>query len=178
MDATTWACVAPGGVRGRLLTAAEYGDLQAHGIAIVFNWETTAGRMLGGYSAGNTDAAIADQVARALGHPADRPVYFSCDFDAAPGDQAVIGSYLTRVAAVIGSDRTGVYGSYCDATWRPRPGDGLILVCRSPFSSPRQQHAACQPDPRPGGAKVVSRCVGRRLGKEWRWTMVMVALPR
>jgi hypothetical protein len=100
------------GLPGKLLTTAEYADLQAHGIAIVLNWETTAGRMLEGYSAGNTDAGIADQVARALGHPADRPVYFSCDFDAAPSDQAAIDSYLMGVAAVLGSDRTGVYGSY------------------------------------------------------------------
>ena len=100
------------GLPGKLLTTSEYADLQAHGIAIVLNWETTADRMLGGYSAGSTDAGIADQVARALGHPADRPVYFSCDFDAAPSDQAAIDSYLTGVAAVLGVDRTGVYGSY------------------------------------------------------------------
>ena len=96
----------------KLVTAAEYDDLQAQGIAIVVTWETTPTRMLGGYSAGSDDALIADQTALALGHPGDRPVYFSCDFDAAPTDQAAIDSYLTGVADVISLDRTGVYGSY------------------------------------------------------------------
>lgn len=100
------------GLPGKLLTVAEYADLQAHGIAIVANWETTANRMKAGYDAGNTDARRADAVLRSLGHPADRPVYFSADFDATPGDQVAIDAYLNGVADVISHNRTGVYGSY------------------------------------------------------------------
>lgn len=103
-----------GGARlpGKLLTAAEYADLQAHTIAIVANWETTANRMKAGYDAGRNDARRADAALRRLGHPAGRPVYFSADFDATPSDQVAIDSYLNGVSDVIGQDRTGVYGSY------------------------------------------------------------------
>ncbi len=97
---------------GKLLTTAEYADLQAHGVAVAANWETTADRMKARYDAGNADARRADAVIRSIGHPADRPVYFSADFDATPADQVAIDSYLNGVADVIGHDRTGVYGSF------------------------------------------------------------------
>jgi hypothetical protein len=97
---------------GKLLTVGEYADLQAHQVAVVVTWETTSDRMLDGYTTGSDDAGLAEETARAVGHPADRPIYFSCDFDAAPSDQAAIDEYLAGAADVIGSERTGVYGSY------------------------------------------------------------------
>jgi glycoside hydrolase-like protein/putative peptidoglycan binding protein len=100
------------GLPGKLLTLLEYADLQSRGIAVVVNWETTADRMRAGYSAGVSDAQSADMVVHTLRHPADRPIYFSADWDATPADQAEIDDYLRGVASVIGTPRTGVYGGY------------------------------------------------------------------
>jgi hypothetical protein len=106
--------LSPGGpsLPGKLLTQPEYADLMAHGVAVVVNWETTADRMKAGRAAGVADAQMADVVARGVGHPADRPIYFSADFDATPDDQVAIDAYLRGAATVIGLGRVGVYGSY------------------------------------------------------------------
>lgn len=100
------------GLPGKLLTPVEYRDLQSSGISIVVNFETTADRMLAGFDAGVQDASGADTVVRALGHPSDRPIYFSADFDATPAQQAEIDDYLRGCASVIGASRVGVYGGY------------------------------------------------------------------
>ncbi|GIG67870.1 glycoside hydrolase domain-containing protein [Phytomonospora endophytica] len=44
--------------------------------------------------------------------PAERPIYFSVDFDASSGQRAVIDSYIDDVASAIGRARTGAYGGY------------------------------------------------------------------
>jgi hypothetical protein len=100
------------GLPGKLLTPGEFTALQAAGIAVVVNWETTADRMRAGHDAGIADAESADTTATFLGVPSDRPIYFSADWDAAPVDQAAIDAYLTGAASVIGARRVGVYGSY------------------------------------------------------------------
>jgi hypothetical protein len=100
------------GLPGKLLTSSEYADLMAHEVMVAVNWETTADRMLDGYGAGSDDAKTADQTLRAVGHPADLPIYFSADFDAAPGQQVAIDAYLNGAANIIGRDRVGVYGGY------------------------------------------------------------------
>jgi Domain of unknown function (DUF1906) len=100
------------GLPGKLLTNFEYADLMAHGVMVAVNWETTADRMLAGYGAGSDDAKAADQALRAVGHPADLPIYFSADFDANPGQQAAIDAYLNGAANIVGRDRVGVYGGY------------------------------------------------------------------
>jgi hypothetical protein len=68
--------------------------------------------MLGGHDAGRADATAAAAVAKSIGVPDTRPIFFSADWDASPAQQAVIDAYLTGVASVIGLARTGVYGSY------------------------------------------------------------------
>jgi hypothetical protein len=68
--------------------------------------------MLGGYAAGVSDAQKASAVCASLGHPTDRPIYFSADFDASPSQQGTIDAYLSGVASVIGLARTGIYGGY------------------------------------------------------------------
>lgn len=97
---------------GKLLTLAEYADLQRNGISVAVNFETTADRMKAGYTAGVSDAHAADAMARAVGHPPDRPIFFSADWDATPADQAEIDDYLRGCASVIGIDRVGIYGGY------------------------------------------------------------------
>jgi peptidoglycan hydrolase-like protein with peptidoglycan-binding domain len=83
----------------------------AAGLAVVAVWETTATRMLAGHPAGAADAAEADGRLAALGM-AGAPVYFACDFDAAPGHQAAISAYLDGAASVVGLGRTGIYSGY------------------------------------------------------------------
>jgi hypothetical protein len=97
---------------GKLLTVEEYTALTGAGVAVVANWETDATRMLGGFAAGVSDAAAATATLIQVGHPLDRPVYFSADWDATPSDQVAIDAYLGGVASVLGLARTGVYGGY------------------------------------------------------------------
>jgi glycoside hydrolase-like protein/putative peptidoglycan binding protein len=97
---------------GKLLTADEYADLQRAGVAVCCNWETSATRMLGGRVAGRADAQTASGVCQTLGHPNDRPIYFSADWDVAPGQQGAVDDYLRGAAEVIGLARAGVYGGY------------------------------------------------------------------
>ncbi|MEC3917059.1 DUF1906 domain-containing protein [Nocardia sp. CDC160] len=97
---------------GKLLTPAEADDLRAHGISIVSNWETTAARMLDGYGAGVTDAHAALAQVLRCGGRADRPVYFSADFDATPQQQVPIDAYLDGAASVLGRANVGIYGGY------------------------------------------------------------------
>jgi hypothetical protein len=101
------------GLPGKLLTAAEYTDLQRAGVAVCCNWETSATRMLGGYAAGASDAQSAAAVCGSLGHPMDRPIYFSADWDASPAQQTAIDAYLDGAASKLGGPaRVGVYGGY------------------------------------------------------------------
>lgn len=96
----------------KLLTAAEAKADSAAGIAIVSNYEWTGTTALGGYNAGVYDARIAAQQHTACGGPADRPIYFSIDWDAQPGQMPVIIDYFHGVASIVSLDRTGAYGSY------------------------------------------------------------------
>lgn len=100
------------GLPGKLLTPGEFADLQAHGISVVLNWETTADRMLGGYAVGVADAGEALITARTLGVPDNRPIFFSADWDATLAQQTQIDAYLQGCAAVIGIARVGIYGGY------------------------------------------------------------------
>jgi hypothetical protein len=97
---------------GKNLTAGEAQGLTAGGVDIVSNWEWGAQDALDGYNKGRQEAQDALNQATAAGMPADRPIYFSVDFDASPGQQAAINDYFDGVASVLGVDRTGVYGGY------------------------------------------------------------------
>lgn len=100
------------GLPGKLLTPDEADRLRAAGVDIVANWETTADRMLGGYAAGQYDAAVALAQAQACGMSGDRPIYFSADWDAYESQQGVINDYLRGAAEVIGVENVGIYGGY------------------------------------------------------------------
>lgn len=100
------------GLPGKLLVPSEVADLQANGIDIVSNWETTGTTALGGYSAGVSDAQAAWQMHTSLGGPTSRPIYFSLDWDEAPDQDAAVFAYFQGVASVIGLQNTGVYGGY------------------------------------------------------------------
>jgi hypothetical protein len=93
------------------LTAAEVTALRAAGLEIVANVEESAGGYRGA-AAGTAWATAGDAFFRALGMGADRPIYFSVDWDAQPSDWADIDAALTASGAVLGFERVGVYGSY------------------------------------------------------------------
>lgn len=94
------------------LTPAEAKALISAGISIVCNWEDTANEALEGYATGVTSARQAAKLAQTCGQPDSRPIYFSVDFDATPGNQAAINDYFDGVASVIGRGRCGAYGGY------------------------------------------------------------------
>ena len=100
------------GTHGKILFEGEANALLAAGVDIVSNWEYAADDALGGYNAGVNDAKVAEGQAAAAGAPAARPIYFSVDFDATPGQQAPINDYMDGVASVLGRTRTGAYGGY------------------------------------------------------------------
>jgi hypothetical protein len=97
---------------GKNLTRSEAEKLSDAGLWIVVVWETTAKRALSGRSGGKADAEDAARMARALGMPADRPIYFAVDWDATASDQAAINAYLDGAASVIGRARVGIYAGY------------------------------------------------------------------
>jgi hypothetical protein len=97
---------------GKNLSKSEADALIAAGLDIVSNWEDGAQDALSGYNLGVADAQAAEQQFAADGAPAGRPIYFSVDFDATPGDQTAINAYFDGVASVIGLARTGAYGGY------------------------------------------------------------------
>lgn len=99
------------GSDGKQLTAGELAALRAAGLDVVANAEGSAG----GYNDADTGrswAASAEGAFRGLGMPADRPIYFSADWDASASDMAGIDAALRGSAAVIGAARVGIYGSY------------------------------------------------------------------
>jgi uncharacterized protein (TIGR03382 family) len=97
---------------GKNLTRDEANALIAAGVEIVSNWENSAGDALDGFDAGAQYARDAEAQAAANGMPPTRPIYFSVDFDASPGQQAALNDYFDGVASVIGRERTGAYGGY------------------------------------------------------------------
>lgn len=97
---------------GKGLTVAEIDDYHAHGIAICFVFETTAGRPLGGRTNGLQDAALALAGAQSIGWPDTRPIYFAMDEDINSTQYPLIDAYLTACAEVLGPRRVGIYGEF------------------------------------------------------------------
>lgn len=94
---------------GKNLSSTEAQDLISHGIDIVLVWETTADRAKEGTAAGRKDAQEAHALAISCGMPANALIYFAVDFDATG---AQVDTYFAGIKAVLGVDRTGVYGGY------------------------------------------------------------------
>lgn len=97
---------------GKNLSPTEAENLASHGISVVSNWEFQPRHALMGYSAGVVDAGYAQTQHANCGGPADRPIYFSVDFQPGAGDWGAIFAYLDGCATVLGRQRVGVYGGY------------------------------------------------------------------
>jgi hypothetical protein len=93
---------------GKDVSKAEIEGLNAAGIAVVLNWETTG--LMPSQAQGVADAKSAQAEAETLGLP-DAVIYFSADFNP-NGNTAEINAYMTGVASVLGKTRTGLYAGY------------------------------------------------------------------
>lgn len=100
------------GAHGKILFSGEANALIAAGLDIIANFEFDTTNALGGFNAGANDARTANAQALAAGMPSTRPIYFSVDFDAAPGDQPAIDAYMDGAASVIGRERVGAYAGF------------------------------------------------------------------
>lgn len=96
----------------RVMTPGEIAELRANGVDVVANYEADVETWRGGFATGVDHARYAQEHLVRLGLPATQPIYFSVDYDASPGDQAVIDDYLRGCASIIGLDRTGIYGGF------------------------------------------------------------------
>lgn len=96
---------------GKRLSQAEYNRLRAANIDVVANAEGSAGGFKGA-AVGRSWAQQANDEAISLGMPANRPIYFSVDWNTTSADWPAIDAALNGAASVIGKDRVGVYGSY------------------------------------------------------------------
>lgn len=97
---------------GRGITAAEYQRMVMGGIDVFLYWQTTTNWMLDGFAAGVAGAQNAQANIIGAGMPPGMPVYFACDFDATPAQQAAIEDCLAGAASVLGFDRVGLYAGY------------------------------------------------------------------
>lgn len=96
---------------GKMLTAVEYAALRAQGVDVVANVEGTPGGFRG-YTAGQRWAnnGVAWIKSKGLPMPADRPIYFSADWDVTSADWPALKAALDGAASIIGRDRVGLYG--------------------------------------------------------------------
>jgi hypothetical protein len=107
----------PTGFEGKPFTIAEARLLAAADVDCVSNWEHLAGDAKRSYPGGVADAKAALKAAAACGMPANRPIYFSVDWDAQASELPVIGDYFRGVASILGVSFTGVYGSFRAVKW-------------------------------------------------------------
>jgi Domain of unknown function (DUF1906) len=109
------------GSSGKHLTLAEANALRAAGLSIVANAEGSSGGFTG-RTAGVSWARSADTAFRACGMPADRPIYFSVDWNVTSAQWPGVVNALRGAADVIGAGRVGIYGSYNAVVWARRDG--------------------------------------------------------
>lgn len=98
--------------RAKNLTRAEADRLNAAGLLVVYNWEATAGGVLGGWTAGLAHAREARRLITEMGTPV-APVYFSCDVNVTPTQvRGPVQDYYRACAEVLGGAMVGLYGEY------------------------------------------------------------------
>jgi hypothetical protein len=91
------------------ITAGEVQQYSAANLGIVTVYETTTGRALQGFNAGQQDAHAAINERAAVGLPQTHPIYFAVDTDT---DWASVKSYFDGVTSVLPKDLTGIYGGF------------------------------------------------------------------
>lgn len=117
---------------------AEYHDHTAAGLIDYLVFERTVDDMLGGFNAGQDNAASAAQGADYIGYPDDLPIFMTADRHATAAENAahwpVWQQYLDGAASVLGKDRLGAYGfaealdfAAGHATWFWQCGSRTVL---------------------------------------------------
>lgn len=97
---------------GKVINRAEFDNLIHAGLDVVLVWEGNGHDCQRGHAGGQADAHEAERQATALG-ASNAVIYFApCDYDAPPGDQAMIDSYIQGASSVLGHGRTGMYGGF------------------------------------------------------------------
>jgi len=120
---------------------AEYAELVAGGVTVWLVFEVQTTDMLGGAPAGAANAARALAAANWLGYQG--PVFMASDMhlDGAQLQQAL--AYVRAAEAVLGPDRTGVYGF-----------PELIAACWAAGLGVAYWQCGSPPNPAPGGVHV------------------------
>ena len=95
----------------KVITKSEYERTLAAGLPVTLNWEETAGSWRGGYPLGRSHGQTARQLARALGHPDERPIIQSIDTTVNPGELATAVDYQRGFNEGGGLGPQGVYGT-------------------------------------------------------------------
>lgn len=98
----------------KVISAAEYAELRAAGIAVVLNFEDYGDQWLQGSSAGAADARFAAAAAAAVGYPPGQPIPSSADFDMTSAQWPACRDYATAYRDTLRAAgyRPGVYGSW------------------------------------------------------------------
>lgn len=112
--------LAPASDRWKIITLAEYRELEMNAIQVTLNWEHDARDWLTGTSGGKSHGEMAVFQARQLGYPKGRVIVGSCDFDIVRGQWDMAGrAYAIAFAKAIraGGYRPGVYGPWDVLTW-------------------------------------------------------------
>ena len=99
------------------LTRREADELQAAGLDLCSNYETTVGFMLEGYDSGAKRAAAAWKQHKACGGPDGRPIYFSLDMNATYNQWKQAREFLKGAASAIGWSQVGMYGGLFQVDW-------------------------------------------------------------
>lgn len=99
------------------LTPTEAQALQAAGIDIVSNYETSVGFMLEGYDSGAKRAEAAWRQHKWCGGPDRAVIYWSLDMNATYDQWKQAREFLKGAASVLGWDRTGMYGGLFQVDW-------------------------------------------------------------
>lgn len=95
------------------LTPAQVAGYRAAAMPCAPVWETTAGRALAGYAAGQADARNAATQRSACGMPTGQKIRFAVDTDTT---WASVSPYFEGAASVIGKANTAPYGGYAITT--------------------------------------------------------------
>lgn len=106
--------LAPGGdsLPSKQLTPDEAANDIAAGLGLVSNWESTGVDAEQGFAAGVADAQASAAQHALCGGPANRPIFFSLDWDEDDSQDTAVFAYFQGVASIIGLARTGAYGGY------------------------------------------------------------------
>lgn len=95
---------------GKIITPDEISWLQAHGIAILLNYEGSSNDDLGGSYAGFKNGTWIRGRASELGYPIDVPLFCSVDTDTFSGNLVRNRAYVTAFHAAIAPYPLGLYG--------------------------------------------------------------------